>query len=82
MTEVDGGWSRFAGVQWSSQSVPRNGHDRSLHWFVLVGRAALPPPIRLDDLYPKQKDQLPITMSLRGRQAVAIFTAAVGCAEM
>ena len=30
----DGGersWSYFAGVQWASKAVPRNGHNRSLH---------------------------------------------------
>ena len=46
-----------------SQDVPRNGTEAvpyiGMHH--TVGRAALLPPIRLDDLYPKQKDQLPIT---------------------
>ena len=33
MTEVVEGWTRFAGVRWLMQVVPRNSHNRSLHWF-------------------------------------------------
>ena len=33
MTEVVVIWSRFAVVRWLSRIVPRNGHNRSLHFF-------------------------------------------------
>ena len=87
MTVVVVTWSPFAGgAVVVLQCTAERHRGRSLHWDIgqhnTVGRAASPPPIMLDDLYPKQKDQLPITMSLRGRQAVAISAAAVGCAEM
>ena len=50
MTERDGGWSRFAGsaVVIAERTAERH-EGRSLHWFVPVGRAALPPPGRYDD---------------------------------
>ena len=54
MTERDGGWSRFAGsaVVISDRTAERH-EGRSLHWFVLVGRAALPPPTAFDDRHAK-----------------------------
>ena len=66
MTVVVVTLSHFAGgaVVIPDRTAERHG-GRSLHWDIgqhnTVGRAASPPPIMLDDLYPKQKDQLPIT---------------------